>query len=71
MSPSASEDIFVTEHSAMWLMMASAWMSVTLSARTPVRIRNVSEGQAQSAFGTRATLRTLSVTAEVIDLKIS
>ena len=55
----------------MGLMMASAWMSVTLSARTPVRIRNVSEGQAQSAFGTRATLRTLSVTAEVIDLKIS
>ena len=55
----------------MGLMMASAWMSVTLSARTPVRIRNVSEGQARSAFGTRATLRTLSVTAEVIDLKIS
>ena len=35
-----------------------------------LRIRKDSEGQAQSALGTRATLRTFSVT-EVIDLKIS
>ena len=45
-------------------------VSVIMSTRTRVRIRNVSEGQAQSAFGTRAALRTFSVT-EVIDLKIS